>query len=334
MATKRSTSKKQQQPRKANGSKPRKKAMKLDIDTVTPARKVYPETAEGNARAIKDEKQAECRASYAKRITAAFSKSVEAIIEVGRLLDEAKKELGDYTEWCRLVMDDLRISARTGERLITIARNALLATHVSVLPAHWGTLYELTLLPKPLLLTKIKEGELTTTTERQTVAGWRHKEEEEKKAREEEEKARKEEEEKKAREKEEEKKKARGNVEPEPNDDQGDNDGAEEEGQDGGGDEPEPIEPEPTDPWADFERDLNTIGQLRDYIEEAIEKGATPNSRVWLDNNHGLWDVSFHFVEDDEDGEPPMMVITSEAAEEAEDAEDAPGAPANRCAGY
>jgi hypothetical protein len=312
MAKKKTTATKQ--PRKAE--KPRKKATKLSIDTVVDLRPQYPETAEGNARAIDDER----RADYAERIKTAWRKSVEAIIETGRLLIEAKEELG-YGPWTTLVVEDLGFSERTANRLVAIADHALLRTHVSVLPAAWGTLYQLTRLPEPLLLTKIETGKLTPETERQHVAGWLKEEEEKEK-----EKARKEAEEK-----------ARGNGGgAEDNKDGGgaENGGGAEDNKDGGdaGDntikdtwptQPDPVEP---DPWADFERGVNTIGQLRDYINEAIKKrGAKPNNHVWLDDGRGLHYVSVRFVEDEDPDEPPMMVITTED----EDAEQVGGQPAH-----
>ena len=81
---------------------------------------------------------------WADRICTQLGKSVEAIIEVGRLLVKAKADLA-HGEWGRLFEDDLvPFGQRTADRLMAIARHPVLSnsTHVSNLPPSWGTLYE------------------------------------------------------------------------------------------------------------------------------------------------------------------------------------------------
>jgi len=81
---------------------------------------------------------------WAARICTAMQKSVEAILETGRLLIQAKAAL-PHGGFEIMVRDKLPFSKRTAERFIAIAENPQLskATHASHLPASWTTLYEL-----------------------------------------------------------------------------------------------------------------------------------------------------------------------------------------------
>lgn len=83
--------------------------------------------------------------AWAARITSRWCDSVGAIVDVGRLLDEAKASLphGEFTSMCESA---LPFSARTAQRLMAIAQDRRLSnpTHASHLPASWTTLYELT----------------------------------------------------------------------------------------------------------------------------------------------------------------------------------------------
>jgi hypothetical protein len=80
--------------------------------------------------------------AWAARITACWRASVEAIIEVGRLLIAAKAAL-PHGEFGKM---ELPFTFSTAERLMAIARDRKLSNpaHVQYLPASWGTLYELT----------------------------------------------------------------------------------------------------------------------------------------------------------------------------------------------
>lgn len=84
------------------------------------------------------------RQKFAARITKAASGTVTAILDVGRLLCEAKAKLkhGDFTA---MVENDLPFTARTVQRLMAITHDQRLAnpTHASLLPPSWTTLYEL-----------------------------------------------------------------------------------------------------------------------------------------------------------------------------------------------
>ncbi|WP_234680339.1 hypothetical protein [Bradyrhizobium monzae] len=87
------------------------------------------------------------RGKWAMRITEAWQKQVPSIFEVSSLLECAKAELR-HGDWAAMVKADLPISRSGANKLMKVAtcghiRNA---EHVPHLPAHWGTLFELTLL--------------------------------------------------------------------------------------------------------------------------------------------------------------------------------------------
>lgn len=82
---------------------------------------------------------------WATRIAERWRASVEAILEVGRLLVEAKTSL-PHGQFGEMVDNDLPFSASTAQRLMAIAADDRLANaaHGQHLPASWRTLYELT----------------------------------------------------------------------------------------------------------------------------------------------------------------------------------------------
>jgi Protein of unknown function (DUF3102) len=82
---------------------------------------------------------------WAARITECWRSSVEGILRTGRLLIEAKANL-PFGEFGRMIESDLPFGERTAQRLMAIGQDNRLSnpTHVSLLPASWGTLYELT----------------------------------------------------------------------------------------------------------------------------------------------------------------------------------------------
>lgn len=84
------------------------------------------------------------RAQWAAQIKAAHLESVEAIINIGRLLIEAKGGL-EHGEFIAMTKTDLPFGARTAQRLMAIAKDERLNMRhtMSHLPPAWGTLYEL-----------------------------------------------------------------------------------------------------------------------------------------------------------------------------------------------
>jgi hypothetical protein len=83
--------------------------------------------------------------TWAAQIRAAWQSSLDGILEAGRLLIAAKAALA-HGEFLAMVESDLPFGPRTAQRLMAIADDPRLtnATHVSLLPPNWGTLYELT----------------------------------------------------------------------------------------------------------------------------------------------------------------------------------------------
>ena len=91
-------------------------------------------------------------AEAAAYIAEAWRDGIESIIETGRRLIEKRKELKDKPgEWSRLIGDNqwagnglLPFTPQHAYRLIKIAEDKRLLTHVLVLPSDTYTLYQLT----------------------------------------------------------------------------------------------------------------------------------------------------------------------------------------------
>lgn len=96
---------------------------------------------------------------WAARITACWRASVEAILEVGRLLTAAKDAL-PHGAFGSMIESELPFGSSTAQRLMAIAGDVRLSNpaHVQHLPASWGTLYELTKLPDDEFERKIADG--------------------------------------------------------------------------------------------------------------------------------------------------------------------------------
>ncbi len=87
-------------------------------------------------------------------------------------MSQAKRQL-EHGEWGKMVVEDLPFGERTAQRLMVIAQHPALtkATHVSLLPPSWGTLYELTKLPLPVLEEALAGGKVSPEMERGDVRG-------------------------------------------------------------------------------------------------------------------------------------------------------------------
>ena len=111
---------------------------------------------------------------WTSRIAAAWQKGVEAILETGRLLIEAKAAL-KHGEFKSMVHHELPFNPGTAQRLMAIARHPVIsnAAHAPLLPPSWMTLYELTKLSPETLLPKIEDGSITPKTERRDVIAMR-----------------------------------------------------------------------------------------------------------------------------------------------------------------
>jgi len=111
------------------------------------------------------------RSRLAALIRSTWQKSLDAVLDVGRLLLEAKKRLA-HGEFTAMIVEDLPFGDRAAERLMAVASNPVLSnpTHASLLPPSWMTLYELSRLPLDTLEKAISEGSITPETERHEVA--------------------------------------------------------------------------------------------------------------------------------------------------------------------
>ena len=91
---------------------------------------------------------------------------MQSILDV--LLLEARDSLS-HGDFGKMVSRRLPFSWRTANRLMAIAKDSRLWTHVSNLPPSWGTLYQLSRLPSPFLEDAITDGRVTPRTERKQV---------------------------------------------------------------------------------------------------------------------------------------------------------------------
>lgn len=108
---------------------------------------------------------------WASRICTQLGKSVEAIIDVGRLLLKAKADLA-HGEWGRLFDDKLvPFGQETARQLMTIAQHPVLSNskHAWNLPPAWTSLYELTKVEPKRLTAAFKDGVITSDMKRSDV---------------------------------------------------------------------------------------------------------------------------------------------------------------------
>jgi N6-adenosine-specific RNA methylase IME4 len=111
------------------------------------------------------------RVRWAERIAKAWQSSVDGIFETGKQLIAAKDDL-DHGEFSAMIESDLPFGRRTAQMLMKVAADRRLtnAKHVSLLPPHWGTLYQLTKLPDDVFRAKIKDGTIHPDMQRNEVA--------------------------------------------------------------------------------------------------------------------------------------------------------------------
>jgi hypothetical protein len=112
------------------------------------------------------------RHEHVRRITAAWQKTVANIVETGRLLIEAKDDIG-FGGFQEMIRAELPFGPGTAQRLMQIAEDRVLsnAAHAPHLPASWMTLYELAKLPKHGLDLEvlIEDGTINPRMERKDV---------------------------------------------------------------------------------------------------------------------------------------------------------------------
>lgn len=88
------------------------------------------------------------RRDYAAKIRKRWADTVRAVLDIGRHLIDAKEVL-PHGHFQDMVTEDLGLHVRTAQRFMAIARCDFIdeqanATHGSLLPSSWKTLYELT----------------------------------------------------------------------------------------------------------------------------------------------------------------------------------------------
>lgn len=114
------------------------------------------------------------RVHWAGLITVAWNKTRDGILDVGRLLDEAKGEL-EHGQFEAMVEKDLPFGPRSARRFMAIRRDPRISnrTHESVLPANWGTLYELTKLSDEEFAEGVERNIIRPDMERKELNAWR-----------------------------------------------------------------------------------------------------------------------------------------------------------------
>lgn len=110
-------------------------------------------------------------AEYVMRITACCQRSVESILEVGRLLIRAKANL-PHGAFEAMVKSDLPFGPRSARMLMAIASDPRITNRkfVSYLPSSWGTLYEITRLDDASLDARFADGTICPEMERRDIA--------------------------------------------------------------------------------------------------------------------------------------------------------------------
>ncbi|MFQ5776340.1 MAG: MT-A70 family methyltransferase [Kiloniellaceae bacterium] len=117
--------------------------------------------------------------AYQTRFHAAWRATIEGILECGRVLAEARADLG-HGAWLAFVENYLPIGVRAAQMLVAIAQDSRLANanHGSHLPPNWRTLYEISRLDDATLERLRERGaivpELTRAGLKLALARLRH----------------------------------------------------------------------------------------------------------------------------------------------------------------
>jgi len=120
------------------------------LDIVSPAGIVKPDDerhTDGNARGWK---------FFVDTINSIWRKGAGDFIACGRYLIEAKDELA--RDAYSAMLTKLHFNTSTAKKLICIAKNTTLGSHVNLLPPCWSTLYELSQLKEDVLKAALDSG--------------------------------------------------------------------------------------------------------------------------------------------------------------------------------
>src|SRR5258708_34257565 len=119
-----------------------------------------------------------CRArSGSRRINQAWDEAqremMDSILKVGRELVKWHayiKENGERVEWIQLYeTDELKMTRMTAFRLMCIANDKRIVTHVLRMPPQCGTLYQITRLDDPTFKRLLKDGTICPSLERNEI---------------------------------------------------------------------------------------------------------------------------------------------------------------------
>jgi len=112
---------------------------------------------------------------YKKSVVSNWNKSRDSIIEVGRILQEAKqlchKGLLNTKSWLKLVEAELPFGKKTADRLIAISNCEWITSgeYNDSLPVSWGTLYEISRLTKDRFVKGIESNTIHSTCTRSDI---------------------------------------------------------------------------------------------------------------------------------------------------------------------
>jgi len=109
---------------------------------------------------------------FADLINCAWRKGPQAFIEAGQYLIEAKEEL-DRDQYTSLLKFEIAFSESTAKKLVGIARNRVLSSHVNQLPACYSTLYVLSQIDDEVLETAIAAGKVHPGMQRKDAVALR-----------------------------------------------------------------------------------------------------------------------------------------------------------------
>jgi hypothetical protein len=93
---------------------------------------------------------------------------VQSIIDTGQLLLDAHQALDNDT-FDAMTKQDLQFSPSTGRRLMCIAEDPRICSHVNKMPPHWGTLFQLHRLTDDQFNRAIADGSINPEMERDDV---------------------------------------------------------------------------------------------------------------------------------------------------------------------
>jgi hypothetical protein len=107
---------------------------------------------------------------WAPRIQAALRKSIDGVLEAGRLLKLAREDL-PKDEFEAMLRRDLGLGLRAAQMLIKIGADHRVANYSSRLPPNWTTLHHLTKLDDRAFEAGIKNGVITPSLQQKEAGG-------------------------------------------------------------------------------------------------------------------------------------------------------------------